>query len=145
MSATTTDAMPTTAPNKALHYGLWAVQLLLGLMFLGAGLFKATTPPADILAAGMAWAGRVPPMLVPFIGVSEFLGGVGLILPSALRIAPKVSALAAAGLVTIMILAAIEHGLAGEYGAVGFNFVLGSMAAFVVWGRAVGAPIAPRV
>lgn len=142
MSATTEATL--SASNKALHYALWVVQALLAAAFLMAGAFKATTPAADLAAQGMAWAGRVPPLLVPFIGVSELLGGVGLILPSALRVAPKVTALAAAGLVTIMILASIEHGSNGEFGPVVFNVVLGSMAAFVVWGRLVGAPIAPR-
>ena len=142
MSATTEATVP--APSKALHYGLWVVQVLLAALFVMAGMFKATTPAADLVAQGMAWAGRVPPLLVPFIGVSEILGGVGLIAPSALRIAPKVTALAATGLVLIMILASIEHGLAGEFGAIVVNAVLGSLAAFVVWGRAVGAPITPR-
>jgi hypothetical protein len=65
-------------------------------------------------------------------------------LPSLFRVQPKLSALAAAGLVTVMVLASLFHISRGEYGVVPVNVVLGSIAAFVAWGRAYARPIAPR-
>ena len=92
----------------------------------------------------MPWVGDVPGALVRFIGVSELLGGIGLLLPSLTRIAPKLTALAAAALVAVMVLASGFHLLRGEYAAIGFNVVLGGLAAFVAWGRSSKAPIKSR-
>jgi hypothetical protein len=116
---------------------------LLALAFGSAGLMKTTQPIAD-LAAKMGWPGVVPEALVRFIGVSELLGAVGLIVPAATRIKPVLTALAGAGLTTIMVLASIFHLSRGEAGMLPVNFVIGGLAAFVAWGRWKKAPIAPR-
>jgi putative oxidoreductase len=87
----------------------------------------------------------VPVALLRFIGISEALGAVGLILPSALRILPKLTPLAAVGLATVMALAIPFHASRGELlQALPANVILGSLAAFVAWGRTWPAPIAPR-
>lgn len=138
---TQTAAAPTA--GKGLHLGLWVVQVLIGLAFLMAGLGKSTQPIAE-LGKNMPWALAVPEALVRFIGVSELLGGLGLILPSATRIQPKLTGFAAVGLVIVMVLAAGFHATRGEYPGIGVNVVLGGLAAFVAWGRLVKAPIAPR-
>lgn len=130
-------------PSKGLHLSLWIVQVLLGVAFLAAGLMKATTPIAD-LAAKMSWVASAGAPLVRFIGVSELLGGLGLILPAATRIKPLLTPLAGAALALVMVLAAGTHVALGEYGALAPNFVLGGLAAFVAWGRFKQAPIAPR-
>jgi putative oxidoreductase len=130
-------------PSTALHIGLWVVQVLLALMFLMAGVMKSTQPPEALIANGMSFVGYSPLALVRFIGVSEFLGGVGLILPSALRILPWLTPAAAGGLVVIMALAGGMHVVNGEPG-LPVNVVIGALAAFVVWGRLAGAPITAR-
>lgn len=129
--------------NKVLRGALWTVQVLLALAFTMAGVMKATQP-IEALAAQMPWAGDVPAALVRFIGVSELLGGIGLVLPSATRIQPRLTPIAAAGLVLVMILAALFHASRGEWGGLVPNAVLGGLAAFVAWGRWKAAPIAPR-
>lgn len=134
---------PPQSPTRALHISLWVVQGLLAAAFLMAGLMKLTTPIAE-LGQKMAWVQAVSPTLVRFIGLSEFLGALGLLLPSLTGIQPKLTALAAGGLVTVMILASGFHATRGEYGAIGFNLVLGGLAALVAWGRHKGAPIAAR-
>ncbi|MFT4626638.1 MAG: putative oxidoreductase [Myxococcota bacterium] len=136
--------MTDPAPSKPLHIGLWVVQVLLAIAFGMAGAMKAMTAAPDLVAQGMAWAGRVPGWLVPIIGVSELLGAIGLILPSALRIQPKVTGVAALALLLVMVLAGLEHGMAGELSALPVNVILGGMCAFVAWGRLSGAPIAGR-
>ncbi len=129
--------------SRVLHYGLWVVQILLALMFLAAGVVKSTQPIAD-LAASMPWAGYSPPALVRFVGVSELLGGLGLVLPAATRIAPILTPLAALGLLVIMALAIPMHAMHGEAAGTPVNLVLGALAAFVAWGRAIKAPVRPR-
>lgn len=131
-----------SSPSKGLHVGLWVVQVLLGAAFFMAGLPKATAPIAD-LAANMPWAVDMP-TLTRFIGVSEMLGGVGLILPAAARIQTWLTPLAAAMLALVMVLAAGFHVLRGEFAMIVPNVVLGGLALFVAWGRAKKAPIANR-
>jgi putative oxidoreductase len=120
---------------------LWLVQILLAAAFGMAGVMKATQP-VDVLAAnGIAWAPQVPLALVRFIGISELLGAVGLILPALTKIKPFLTPLAALGLLTVMILAMGFHVSRGEAGALPVNIVLGGLAAFVAWGRASRAPL----
>ncbi len=136
-------ASPTQPASRALHVGLWVAQIVLALMFGMAGVMKSTQP-IDALAAQLVWPGAVPPAMVRFIGVSELLGAIGLVLPAATRIQPKLTPLAAAGLVTVMALASVFHLTRGEFGGIAFNAFLGGIAAFIAWGRFRGAPIAPR-
>jgi hypothetical protein len=92
----------------------------------------------------MPWTAEVGAGMVRFIGISELLGGLGLVLPSLTRIQPRLTALAALGLVVVMVLAAGFHVTRGEFQHVPMNLVLGGLAAFVAWGRAMKAPISPR-
>ena len=135
--------MSTAKPARGLHIALWVVQVLLGLSFLMAGVMK-TTQPLEVLGAGMPWVSRMPGAVVRFIGVSELLGGLGLILPAASRILPVLTPAAAGGLVVVMILAAGHHAMYGEWAAIPINVVMGALAGFVLWGRLRAAPIAPR-
>jgi DoxX-like family len=89
------------------------------------------------------WFSAVPQGLFVFIGICEFLGGVGLILPAMTGVKPKLTPLAAIGLTLIMILAAIFHIVRGEYSFfVPVNLVLGGVAAFIAYGRLFVSPIA---
>src|SRR5215471_11180050 len=99
--------------SRALGVALWVVQALLALAF-GMGGFMKLTTPLDVLAQKMAWVGSVPGPLVRFIGASELAGALGLLLPSLTRIRPRLTPVAAAGLVTIMMLAIPFHVLRGE-------------------------------
>jgi hypothetical protein len=129
--------------SKGLHIGLWVVQVLLALAFGATGFGKLMSPFAD-LATKMPWTADVGEPLVRFIGASEILGSLGLLLPSITRIKPKLTSLAATGLVTIMVLASLFHASRGEFKVIPANLVLGALAAFVAWGRFKKAPIAPR-
>jgi putative oxidoreductase len=143
MTVASSTAVGAKSPSKALHIGLWVVQVVLGLMFGAGGIMKATQPISELVAQ-MVWASAVPEVLVRFIGVSELLGGIGLILPAATRIKPQLTPLAGVGLALIMLLAALFHLVRSEFGAIGVNVVLGGLAAFVAWGRAKKAPIPSR-
>jgi hypothetical protein len=127
-----------------MNRALWIVQVLLALNFGMAGVMKSTMPIDDLVKNGLAWAADMPLWLVRFIGVSELLGAIGLILPAALRIKPVLTPLAASGLLTIMVLAAGFHATRGEWSGIAFNVVLGALAAFVAWGRFKKAPIAAK-
>lgn len=136
-------ASPAVPAGRGLHIGLWAAQVVLAVLFGMAGVSKTTQPIVD-LAQQLVWPGAVPAGLVRFIGTAELLGAIGLVLPAATRIKPWLTPFAAAGLVTVMVLAAVFHLTRGEFGGIAFNTVLGSVAAFVAWGRFRKASIAPR-
>ena len=142
-TATTAAYAPAARPRRALHIGLWVVQVLLAGMFLMTGTMKLSQP-ISALGAQMAWVTAVPPALVRFIGAAELAGALGLILPSLTRIRPRLTVLAALGLVVVMVLASGTHLSRGEGGMVPMNLVLAALAAFVAWGRSKAAPIAPR-
>jgi putative oxidoreductase len=136
-------ASPTVVPrSRGLHIALWAAQVLLALAFAMAGGMKVFTPIADLVAK-MPWVEQAQ-WLPRFIGVSELLGAVGLIVPAATRIKPGLTALAGAALLLVMILASLFHVSRGELSALPATVLLGALAAFVAWGRFKKAPIAPR-
>lgn len=128
---------------KVLDVVLWVAQIALALMFLAAGFAKIARPLNE-LAATMSFVAHVPPALVRFIGISEFLGGIGLILPALLRIKPRLTPWAATGLAAIMVLAFIFHLYLKEFQAIGANVIIGAIAAFIMWGRFKMIPIEPR-
>jgi len=111
---------------------LWMTQISLGAAFTLAGIFKAIG--YERAKTTMPWVGAVPERLVRFIGVSELLGGLGLILPLATGVAPFITPLAALGLAATMLLAAAFHARRGELRAIPVNVVLFAMAAFVSHG-----------
>lgn len=79
-----------------------------------------------------------------FIGVCEVLGGIGLILPSLLRIRPGLTPLAATGLVIIMIGAIVVTIQGGDVLTAAIPLVVGILAAFVAYGRWRLAPQSAR-
>lgn len=138
MTTTTFDAT-TTKPARGLHISLWIVQGLLALAFGMAGTMKLLTPIAE-LAEAMPWVADAP-LLARFIGASELAAALGLILPAALRILPRLTAWAGVGLVVVMVLAAGFHASLGEFASLPVNVLLGALAGFVAWGRFKAAPI----
>lgn len=129
--------------NKTVHIILWVLQGLFAAMFIMAGLTKAFQNIAS-MAEALPWVVDVPETLVRFIGASELLGGIGLILPSLLRIKPLLSVWAAIGIALIMIFAAIFHASRGEFPAIFVNVLLSALLGFIAWGRTTKAPIAER-
>lgn len=135
-----TDPQP---PKGGLHIALWVSQGLLAAAFLATGLMKLTTP-IDQLQAKMSWVQGPLGSLVRFIALTEIAGALGLILPSATRIQPWLTPLAALGLAIVMLLAMATHVSHGEYGVLGANLLLGGLAVFVAWGRSKAAKIPAR-
>lgn len=124
--------------SKGLHIALWIVQALLAVLFGYVGLMKIITPVEQLMESGLSWVSFVGIVMTRFIGVSELLGAIGLILPAALRIKPILTPLAAAGIAIVMILATAYHIYAGDPPA---TIVLFLLAGFVAWGRLKKVPI----
>jgi putative oxidoreductase len=133
----------TASKNNGLNIALWIVQILLCAAFVISG-FMLLSSPITQLSSTLPWVTSVPEMLVRFIGLAEFLGGLGLLLPSISRIQPQLTPIAAASLVLVMLLAAIFHITRGETSMILPSLILGTLCAFVAWGRRQ-VPILARV
>lgn len=115
---------------------LWVVQALLALLFLFAGGAKLAMSAADLTAQT-----PLPAAFLRFIGVMEILGGIGLVLPGLLHIQVKLTPLAAAGLIVIMIGAVIVTIQTMGVAMAIAPFVTGVLASFVAYGRWRLAPL----
>lgn len=136
-----------TAPNlptgKALRAGLWIAQILLAVLFCGAGLTKLTTPIPE-LSQMMPWTGAWPAGFVRFIALVDLAGGLGVLLPALTRIQPRLTVLAALGCVVLQVLAIVLHVSRAEWTVLPLNALLMSLSVFVLWGRGKRVPIDPR-
>lgn len=132
-----------STPKKGMNIGLWVAQVLLAFGF-GFGGYGKMAWPMEELYAKVPWASAIPEWLMRFIGITEVLAAVGLILPAALRIRPGLTPMAAAGLVIIMVLAAVFHLFRAEYMLILANAIYGGLAYFIFWGRMKNSPIQPR-
>jgi hypothetical protein len=123
----------------AINVLLWVVQGLLAALFLFAGGVKLVLP-LEALAGPIA----LPGLFMRFIGVAEVAGALGLVLPSLLRIQPRLTPVAAAGLLIIMIGATVLTGISGPVAMAAMPALVGVLAGFVTYGRLKVAPIRSR-
>jgi hypothetical protein len=117
-----------------MTYALWIIQGLLALLFLFTGGMKLVLP-LEVLTEGTP----LPGLFVRFLAVAEVLGAIGLILPGLLGIRPRLTPLAACGLVIIMLGATVLTlagvVLGGGVAPVLIPLVVGLLSAFVAYGR----------
>jgi len=119
-----------TLRTKRANYALWTMQWLLALLFLFAGSMKLILPIAE-MTRQMAFSGA----FLRFIGVAEVLGAIGLILPWLLGIRRELTALAASGLVIIMVGATLVVLTSGSRAAALMPFCTGILLLVVARGR----------
>lgn len=120
--------------SKGLNITAWICQILLSVRLLWASAMKLLKP-ADELAQMWPWTGDNT-ILTKITGIFDLLGGLGLVLPSALRIRPKLTIYAGYGIIALMVAASIFHISRGEASQIGFNIFVAIMAGFIVWERA---------
>ena len=122
-----------------MTYALWVLQVLLGALFIFGGVAKLMMPIEELTKQV-----GLPGWFLQFIAVAEALGGIGLVLPSLLRIAPGLTPLAAACLVIIMVGAVVVTVASGAVVGALFPLVVGLLLVFVAYGRWRVAPIRAR-
>ncbi|MCO6004026.1 DoxX family protein [Actinoallomurus purpureus] len=113
---------------------MWIVQAILAAMFAMSGLGKVLQSK-DKLAGKYPWMQDVSQSTVRFIGVTELLGAIGLIVPAATGIAPVLTPIAWTGLAVIVVLGAAMHIRRKEPSGVAVTAVLFVLTALVAWGR----------
>ena len=126
---------------RSMNILIWIIQILLALLFLFSGSMKFVMSVAEMNNQA---AVVLPGIFLHFIGVCEILGGVGLILPSLLRIKPGLTPLAAAGLAIITIGATIITLMGPMKATAIIPFVTALLSTFVAYGRWRLTPISPK-
>jgi len=113
---------------------LWIAQVLLAGMYGMAGSMK--TFQITKVREMMPWTKGRSDGYVRFVGVSELLGALGLILPLLTGILPWLTPLAAIGLSIIQLLAIFQvHLPKKEFNVIPMNVVLLALSVLVAWGR----------
>jgi uncharacterized membrane protein YphA (DoxX/SURF4 family) len=120
---------------------LWIFQVLLALLFVFAGVMKFVIPVDEMVKQMPV---HFPGIFLHFIGVCEMLGGLGLILPSALRIKPMLTPLAAAGLAIITLGATIVTLMGGGIAPAVWPLVLCLLSIFIAYYRWRVVPVAEK-
>ncbi|MFI5220236.1 MAG: DoxX family protein [Bacteroidia bacterium] len=131
-----------TKKSKTLNITLWIVQSILAAFFLMSGIVKFSTSIEEQRAT-MEWPKHVSAGVIHFVGILEIIGALGLLLPSILRIQPKLTPWAATGLALVMVMATALNLSIGETKAIGLLIVV-ALAFFVAWGRFKKSPILPK-
>jgi len=127
--------------SKIIPVALWIAQAVLAAGFIWAGLTKLLLP-IEKLSAMWPWTGQIPLTLVKLTGVVDLAGGIGIILPTLLRIKPRLTAFTAICVITLMVAASVFHIARGEASLIGVNIFFALLALFIVWGRWNDAPAA---
>jgi hypothetical protein len=97
-------------------------------------------PPAELIGIMNE---AMAPWFRNFIGIAEWLGVVGIIVPGAIRIAPRMVAAAAAGMAFVTASASIYHFMKGEMSALPITLLIFVVAVFVAYMRWKVKPITP--
>ncbi|MFF0528427.1 DoxX family protein [Nocardia amikacinitolerans] len=118
----------TYRPGKVRNRVLWTLQILLGLFFIiASGGPKLVIP--NTLTENAPENLTIPIGLLIFIGVAEVAGGIGLMVP-------RLSALAAAGLSVLTVLAAGTQAFIADKPLMGiFPLVLAAIFAWIAYER----------
>jgi putative oxidoreductase len=119
---------------------LWILQVLIAVFMLWHGWLFLSPPPelVDIMNAEFA------PWFRIFLGVAEVLAAIGLILPGVTRIMPRLTILAAVGLMIVTGSATVLHLTRGETSSAIMTAVLFVLLAFVAYMRWKVKPISAR-
>lgn len=128
------------SPSKGLRISLWVAQSLVFVAYCVTGAMDLSTP-ISTLSQTIPWTGQTPEAFVRFIGFVELAGGLGILLPAATRILPRLTVLAALGSSVLQIFAMAFHLSRGEVAKLWVNIVLLSLSLFVLLGRHNKAPI----
>lgn len=106
---------------------------ILAAIFASSGtivyLFK------DKLKNRLSWLIAYSPRMVLFICLAKVLGAIGLILPVYLNVFPILTPIAALGLATIMLLAALYHLRKKEYKDLPATLIFLTLSLFVAYNR----------
>ena len=116
-----------------MNTALWITQIVLSIMMLSVGFMKTFQPVEQL--SKFTWTTHSSTGFVRFVGISELLIGIGLILPQLTGILPLLTPYAALSLAMIMVLAIVQHIRDNEPNEIWKNVIIMVLAIFVAIGR----------
>ena len=117
-----------------MEIGLWITQYSLLAIYGTYGIYK--TFWTSTAREKMAWAKDPSENFVRFVGITEILGAIGVVLPMLTGVLPWLTPLAAIGLTLIQVSAIFtEHLPKKEYKILPLNLYIMAMSIFVLIGR----------
>jgi uncharacterized membrane protein YphA (DoxX/SURF4 family) len=115
---------------------LWILQVVAAATFMYSGVNKSIFSIRKLVyEKGQTGVENLSIPTVRFIGISEILGAIGLILPCWLNILPGLTSISALLLSIIMIPAAVIHYKRKEPKNVLTNVILFGICIFIAYGR----------
>ncbi|WP_197219870.1 MULTISPECIES: DoxX family protein [Bacteria] len=117
-----------------MDIALWVVAAVFAIGFVAGGIVKLVAP-YEKYGAKLGWPLDFTPGNVKFMGVVEILGGLGLILPALLNIAPVLVPMAASGMALYMAGAVTERIRRAEHKELLGDLVFLAAMLFIAWGR----------
>ncbi len=103
---------------------IWTLQGITAFIFMFSGINKSIYSEKTLVAKGQTGVEGLPLMLIRFIGITEILGAIGLMLPMLLNIYPNLTSISSICLGLIMIPAGIIHYKRKEFKNVIVNIVI---------------------
>jgi uncharacterized membrane protein YphA (DoxX/SURF4 family) len=105
------------------------IRWMFGIYFIAVGILHFVVP--DGLPAFMGWMYELPEPLHAVAGTAEIFGGLGLILPPLVGVAPRLTVAAASGLSILMVGAVTWHAGRGEWVQIIGNLAVAGVMAYV--------------
>jgi len=121
--------------KSEMNIALWIFQSFIAFTFLYSGVCKCIFSEKKLVSLGQTGVEGLPIGFIRFIGFSEILGAMGMILPDLLSIYHVLTPISALCLAFIMPFAATIHYKRKEYKSVLLNSILFLACLFVVFGR----------
>ncbi len=116
---------PTTRGDVPVNVALWALSVGMGLAIAAAGAVKLVASKEQLVRRGAGWVDDFSSGTVRFVGFTELLGGLAIILPPT----------GTAGLSVVALGAAVVHARRREPGMIALNIALLALTAFALRGR----------
>jgi len=118
-----------------MNTAIWICQFFLAIIFLYSGAMKSTQSEHWLVAHKQTGVEGLPVPFIRFIGISEILGVIGILIPSFTGILPVLTPVAAVCFAVIMVFAARIHYRRNEMQSVALNVIILCVSLFVAFER----------
>jgi hypothetical protein len=136
LRVTLTGNEPHDRHQRGSDVALWVFSIGMGLAFAVSGAVKLVIPKNRLALRGASWVDDFSSGTVIFVGLTEIVGGLAIVLPAVLGIPPRLAVTAGvAGLIVVMLGAAVVHARRREAGMIVLNLALLALTAVALCDR----------
>jgi hypothetical protein len=126
----------TTATNVEVDVALWVLSIGIGVAFAASGAMKLVVSKKRLALRGTSWVADFSSGTVIFVGLTEMTGGLAITVPAVLDVPSRLAVTAGtAGLIIVMLGAAVVHARRREPGMIVLNLALLALTAVAIWDR----------